>query len=278
MLAGETFPYSAESCLAVVLTCWSIARRSFKSSSKRPLSSATLKVMLSTPDCTSLRSSSRESSSGPISEMVVRTGWPCSPNTSQNTVGHAAYSKLSFKPSSSTRLATRTFSAEPARQRPERSPLMSARKTGTPMRLKASASRWSVTVLPVPVAPATSPCRFAIAGRSRRSQSPLPARSGSTMIHRAVRVGRWVQFMATKKTTAEWPSFSVGFAAVTPSAGRLAWCCLNLDPCRVSEAARGGGDSGLLRSRRTPARGERRPRGELRPTSWRSRSSSRGGA
>ena len=40
--------------------------------------------MLSTPSCTSLRSSSRASSSGPISEMVARTGWPCSPNRSQN--------------------------------------------------------------------------------------------------------------------------------------------------------------------------------------------------
>ena len=30
----------------------------------------------------------RESSSGPISEMVARTGWPCSPNTSQNITGN----------------------------------------------------------------------------------------------------------------------------------------------------------------------------------------------
>ena len=35
----------------------------------------------------SLRSIRRDSSSGPISEMVARTGWPCSPNKSQNTTG-----------------------------------------------------------------------------------------------------------------------------------------------------------------------------------------------
>ena len=32
----------------------------------------------------------RDSSSGPISEMVARTGWPCAPNTSQNTAGNSS--------------------------------------------------------------------------------------------------------------------------------------------------------------------------------------------
>ena len=45
---------------------------------------------------------------------------------------------------------------------PDRSPLMSAAKTGTPAREMASASTCSVLVLPVPVAPATRPCRFSI--------------------------------------------------------------------------------------------------------------------
>ena len=49
-------------------------------------SSATRNATLSTPSCTSFRSIMRDSSSGPISETVARTGWPCSPNTSQNTV------------------------------------------------------------------------------------------------------------------------------------------------------------------------------------------------
>ena len=32
----------------------------------------------------------RDSSSGPISEMVARTGWPWAPNTSQNTAGNSS--------------------------------------------------------------------------------------------------------------------------------------------------------------------------------------------
>jgi len=43
---------------------------------------------------------------------------------------------------------------------PDRSPLMSARNTGTPCADSCSAMTCSVLVLPVPVAPATSPCRF----------------------------------------------------------------------------------------------------------------------
>ena len=42
--------------------------------------------MLSTPSCASETSSRRESSSGPISEMVARMGWPCSPKRSQKQV------------------------------------------------------------------------------------------------------------------------------------------------------------------------------------------------
>ena len=45
---------------------------------------------------------------------------------------------------------------------PERSPFMSAMKQGTPAWQKVSASTWRVTVLPVPVAPAMRPWRFAI--------------------------------------------------------------------------------------------------------------------
>jgi hypothetical protein len=37
---------------------------------------------------------------------------------------------------------------------------MSARNTGTPCSTSCSAMSWRVLVLPVPVAPATSPCRF----------------------------------------------------------------------------------------------------------------------
>ena len=60
----------------------------------------------------------------------------------------------------------------PAAAMPDRSPLTSARNTGTPMREKCSASTCSVTVLPVPVAPVISPWRLASAGRNSTS-SPL---------------------------------------------------------------------------------------------------------
>ena len=79
MEADETLPYWLVNCLAFSPTYCSMARRSLLSSSSRPLSSATLKVRLSTPSCVSLRPSMRDSSSGPMSEMVARTGCPCLP-------------------------------------------------------------------------------------------------------------------------------------------------------------------------------------------------------
>ena len=60
---------------------------------------------------------------------------------------------------------------------PERSPLMSAAKTGTPWALSCSASSWSVFVLPVPVAPATRPCRLTIVNgiRTAADGSAMPS-------------------------------------------------------------------------------------------------------
>ena len=55
--------------------------------------------------------------------------------------------------------------AEPGTHMPDRSPLTSQRNTGTPMSEKDSAMTFIVTVLPVPVAPAIMPWRFAIFGR-----------------------------------------------------------------------------------------------------------------
>ncbi len=54
---------------------------------------------------------------------------------------------------------------------PERSPLTSATNTGTPCADSCSAITWSVFVLPVPVAPATSPWRFIVA-RGTRTAAP----------------------------------------------------------------------------------------------------------
>ena len=73
----------------------------------------------------------------------------------RSTTGHASNAK-----SVSLSWATRSFTlpaALPGWLIPARSPLTSAIKTGTPMRLKASAIRCRVTVLPVPVAPAMRP-------------------------------------------------------------------------------------------------------------------------
>ncbi len=80
-------PYWVVNWLALSPTWRSMARRSFRSSSSRPLSSAILNTRFSTPAWVSFRPSIRPSSSGPMSETVARTGWPCSPNTSHRVVG-----------------------------------------------------------------------------------------------------------------------------------------------------------------------------------------------
>ena len=56
--------------------------------------------------CVSFRLSRRASSSGPMSEMVARTGWPCSPNTSQNATGYARRLRSRRAPSSSRRFGS----------------------------------------------------------------------------------------------------------------------------------------------------------------------------
>ena len=82
MVWAEMLPYFVVYCLACFDTQSSMACRSFRSSSKSPRSSAMRKTMLSTPSCVSFNWSSRESSIGPICEMVARMGCPCSPKTS----------------------------------------------------------------------------------------------------------------------------------------------------------------------------------------------------
>ena len=89
--ADDTLPYCVLNCAALSPTNCRTARRSLRSSSSRPLSSATLKISDSTPSCVSLRFSRRDSSSGPMSDTVARTGWPCSPHTSHSVTGHAPH-------------------------------------------------------------------------------------------------------------------------------------------------------------------------------------------
>jgi len=166
-------PYFVVRSLAFSAMKPRMARRSLRSSSSSFCSSAMRKAMLSTPSCVSLRSSRRASRSGPISEIVARTGWPCSPKTSQNTVVN--WSGSYFTPISSARLRKGGLES-PGAAMPERSPLMSAAKTGTPSRAKPSASTCSVTVLPVPVAPVTRPWRLASLSRRVSGFQLLPIR------------------------------------------------------------------------------------------------------
>ena len=123
-------------------------------------SSATRNTIFNTPVCASVRFNILDNNTGPISDNVTRTGNPFSPNKSQNSTGY----DLSLKESKpSTLLATLSF-ISPTFARPEISPFISAKNTGTPMSLNDSASVLRVIVLPVPVAPAINPCLFAIFG------------------------------------------------------------------------------------------------------------------
>ena len=142
----------------------SMARKSLRSSSNNPCSSATRKTTCSTSLCTWFKSSRRASSSGPISLIVVCTGKPCLPKISQKMTGLAAGLKLLMPQTVSRSCSLGEGVAGAAR--PDKSPLTSARNTGTPCALNCSAMTCRVTVLPVPVAPAMRPCRFASAGSS----------------------------------------------------------------------------------------------------------------
>ncbi len=116
-----------------------------------------------------------------MSETVARTGWPCSPQTSQNATGQPPHSG-SGSPSFFRRSPSLSDIA-PALAMPPRSPFTSAMKTGTPIREKRSASTCSEIVLPVPVAPVMQPWRLASAGRRATSVSPWRAMTrGSAMV------------------------------------------------------------------------------------------------
>ncbi|MNU73311.1 hypothetical protein D3C71_627900 [compost metagenome] len=179
-LAALMLPYSVVNWLAFSPTYCSMARRSFRSSSSMPLSSAILNTRFSTPAWVSFTSSMRPSSSGPMSDTVARTGWPCSPNTSHSVTGQAAGSGTSMPRSLS--VAASFSPTLPFWLMPVRSPLTSAMNTGTPMFDSCSAMVWSETVLPVPVAPVIRPWRLARPGRRVHSMVSWRAiRRGSAM-------------------------------------------------------------------------------------------------
>ena len=85
------------------------------------------------PACRS-GSSMRASSSGPMSETVARTGWPCSPKTSQNVDRAARRTRRLAARAASSRSCELRRAARPAAAMPARSPFTSAMNTGTPMR------------------------------------------------------------------------------------------------------------------------------------------------
>ncbi len=169
-VALERPPSSSSSSLpSAEVRNWITARRSLRSISSRSFLSAKWKTSCRLDSWVSFRSMMRESRMGPKEVMVARTGMPLpSPPRARNSTGKVlpdqAWPMLSVR--------ARSFS-EPvaAVARPERSPLMSARNTGTPAVESCSAIMCSVTVLPVPVAPATRPCRFIIASGSRTEAS-----------------------------------------------------------------------------------------------------------
>jgi hypothetical protein len=92
---------------------------------------------------------------GPMSDIGRPHGWPCSPNRSQNVTGNpwnwGFSAPMVFMRSSSF------GEGWPGWLRPARSPFTSAMKMGTPIEDRRSDMTWSVTVLPVPVAPVMSP-------------------------------------------------------------------------------------------------------------------------
>ena len=134
-----------------------------------PALSAKWNTRPSEDSCTSLRASTLASSVGPNDVIVARSGMPFPwPPRAKNSVGQARPSH--FWPTSSARFVT--FSpGSPALATPDRSPLMSAANTGTPSAESCSAISWRVLVLPVPVAPATRPCRLTIASGMRTPAS-----------------------------------------------------------------------------------------------------------
>ena len=71
--------------------------------------------------------------------------------------------------------------ASPTSEIPDRSPLMSAANTGTPARANPSAITCNDTVLPVPVAPVTRPCRLASASDNQAVCSPFPIKIFSSV-------------------------------------------------------------------------------------------------
>ena len=115
---------------------------------------------------------------GPNWVIVARIGTAeLSPPSERNSTGYA----VGVQSSPVSRALASIFGpVSPGRAIPDRSPLTSASSTGTPAADSCSAMPCSVFVLPVPVAPATRPCRLSVANGTRTRAVGSTAPSTST--------------------------------------------------------------------------------------------------
>jgi hypothetical protein len=115
----------------------------------------------------SLSASTFDSRIGPKESIAARMGTASpAPARLRNSTGKPAAAQSS--PVSAARWLIRS-PGSPGAKRPVRSPLTSGISTGTPAVESCSAITCSVLVFPVPVAPATRPCRLNIASGIRTS-------------------------------------------------------------------------------------------------------------
>ena len=154
---------------------WRIFRKSFRSSSGNLFSSAYLKATATMPDWVSFKSSILENSTGPNSTTVARSRAPGSSESVSSSTGLPPASKgIPMASWRSSILGCPSL----ATAMPDKSPLMSISKLGTPSRLSCSAMICSVFVLPVPVAPAIRPWRFRVP-RGMRTRASVRVSSPS---------------------------------------------------------------------------------------------------
>src|SRR4051794_29905372 len=149
--------------------------------------------------------------------MVARTGTPVPKLPSaRNSTGKPV--GVHGSPVCAARAVTRS-PAGPAWASPLRSPLTSATTTGTPAAESCSAISCSVLVLPVPVAPAMSPCRLTIASASRTCASGCGVPAGTTAPRS--RAGPLTAYPAAIRVAASSAGTAAGAGSACVTAGTL---------------------------------------------------------
>ncbi len=111
--------------------------------------------------------------------------------------------------------------ASPGVAMPDRSPLMSAANTATPLAASCSASTCRVRVLPVPVAPATRPCRLVIASGMRTCTSGIGSPFTSAPISSAAPSKAYPSRIAAIWSTSRGPA-AAGAGAAAAAGGAAA--------------------------------------------------------